>query len=235
MNQLPAIKTLEEVQKEYSRNIDPINFLIPENINNLEPSELNRLYTMISAADGTLINQRYLRDLQAHINSLPARPSLRSHYNNEQLEKKIREQYTDQQAKPPSTAIPNNDDKNKLPRSRLINQFYSHQLPGINSKSLFQVRKLIEHQKQLRDSAKNTTELLKIATKKLIKAFPDVSYSSLGIDVEDAIQEDEQNNTNSKIPKCPLRFMESSIAIVLEQTENISIDLKRQEFDCSQE
>lgn len=225
---LPKLKSLEEVRKEYLRNRDPVNFLIPENINNLEPSELNRLYTMISASDGS-INQRYLRDLQAHINSLPPKPSLRVHYNNEQLRLKLQEVAI---ANPAPTQVPSNIDRNKLPRSRLIDQFYSHELPGIQNQSLGQVRKLIEHQKQLRDSAKNCCELLKLATKKLSESFPEVSHSVLGVHHQsnNSYQEDEQNTTNSKVPKCPLRFMESSIATVLEHTEHISIDLKRQDF-----
>lgn len=227
---LPKIKTLDEVYKECVRYSDPINFLIPENVNNLDPSELNRLYSMISACDGS-INQRYLRDLQAHINSLPARPALRVHYNNEQLRQKL------QELNPPPVQVPSNVEKNKLPRSRLIDQFYSHQLPGIQSQSLSLVRELIDQQKQLRESAKNCSELLKMATKKLSEAFPEVPHAGLGINVpsHNSFQEEEQNNANSKMPKCPLRFMESSIAIVLEHTEHISIDIKRQDFDDNQD
>lgn len=229
---LPKLKSLEEVRKEYLQHSDTVNYPIPENLNSLGPSELNRLYTMISDSDGT-INQRYLRDLQAHINSLPPRPAFRVHYNNKQLKKKQQELQQQQQHNPPPTQIPSNIERNKLPRSRLIDQFYSHQLPGIQSPSLEKVRQLIEHQKQLRDSAKNCGELLDLTTRKLSESYPEISHSVLGVRIPSkiAFQEDEQNGTNSKIPKCPLRFMESSIAIVLEHTEHISIDLKRQEFD----
>ncbi|OHT16277.1 hypothetical protein TRFO_13282 [Tritrichomonas foetus] len=216
MLNLPELRTLQEVREEYLRHNEPISYPIPTDINSLEPSELNRLYTMVSTSDGTIHN-KYLRDLQSHLDSLPPRPQRRM--------KSIIE--------PNINLNSNSSDKNKLPRSRLIDQFYSHQLPGIEHTSIDNIRKLIQNQKNLRDSAINGTELLKIATKKLVEAFPDISHHGIGLSSssQHSYQDDDQNRDSvTRIPKCPQKYMESSIAIVLEHTEHITLDIQRQEF-----
>ena len=181
-------------------------------LNCLEPSELNRLYTLISNNDGS-VNQKYFRELQAHIESLPSRPPKRMH------------DITLEQPVP---------DKKVLPRSRLIDQFYTHSLPGIESESLNGVRSFIKNQRNLCDSANNGTELLKLAIRKLVNSFHDIPSNGLGVPIptHNAYQDDDQNkDAPSVILKCPARFMEKSIAIVLEHTEHLTIDIQKNSFE----
>lgn len=216
---LPELKTLQQVRDEYTKR-ERLPIPIPEYLKTFEPSELNRLFTMISLSDGS-VNHQYFRELQSYMNSFPPRPHLRM----QNISTTIRETL------PPSL---NSSNKNRLPRSRLIDQFYSHQLPGIEDESLKRIRELIKKQQILRDSAINGEELLKLSSKKLMDAFPDVSPLGTGLlpTSHTLYQDDESNKeSTSKVPKCPLRYMESSIAVVLEHTEHLSIDIQRQDFE----
>lgn len=167
--------------------------LEPSFLQSLEPSELNRLFLLISDRNGKLSTSRQ-RVMQPYLEELPPRPVRR-------LENK-------------------DGDQLAVRRSHLIDQFFSHRMHGLKSEG--STAELSREQARLRDAALQSSEILKMAVEKLADAFPEVPKSTLGYDREIRVPPDE-----SRVLKCPTKYMEGSVAVVLEHTEHITMNITR--------
>jgi hypothetical protein len=205
MRPFPEIKTLSEVRAKFREQ--PARSHFPSLLDplGLEPSEVNRLFTRISTRMGE-ISRDDAHDLQPLLDGLPARQPPRIGPTPE----------------PPADPI--------VPRSRLIDQFYSHQLAGVERSVFSDIRGLIATQQALQRQAKNGAELLNYAMRNLVDAFPEVPVTGIGIGAHHGGDEWGRGN-GMKAPQCPPRFMESSIAIVLEHTEHLTMNIQRLEGD----
>lgn len=194
-----SLKSLDEVYSTKRRKPELLSPLMV-NIANLDQSELNRFYILISRSDGK-IRSEYIKELQQHLASLPPPPQHRIRL-------------------PEDIGL----EKTYCPRSHLLDQYFSHQIPGINDPTRQSLQELILMQKRLCEAARNGALLLNLSTRKLIEAFPDVPRGiTLGTQVQSF--DDIPRDYSSKLIKCPARFMESSVSIVLEHTDNIAMDL----------
>ncbi|KAH0789225.1 hypothetical protein GPJ56_006895 [Histomonas meleagridis] len=120
--------------------------------------------------------------------------------------------------------VDQSDEKNRVPRSRLIDQFYSHQLPGINEDATIAMRRFAEKQKVLEKSAINCTELINSALDKLSYAFHGI-HTDVNVDSQNTQAQIFAENKQDNTIKCPSKYMESSVAVVLEFMENISMNI----------
>jgi hypothetical protein len=123
-------------------------------------------------------------------------------------------------------------DQLTVPRSRLIDQFYSHDFSGNNPSSLTGVRGFIRRQRKFKADVQVGTDLMRLAMKHLIAAYPEVSRQGLSSEFVHPPSE------NEGIPfpvlegiKCPSRMMEASIAVVLEHTEHMPMNIGRDEMN----
>lgn len=194
------LKSLDEVYSSKKRAPE-LTLPLMVNMASLDQSELNRLYILISKSDGK-IRSEYLKDMQQHLASLPPHPQHRIRL-------------------PEDVGV----EKTICPRSHLLDQYFSHQIPGIDNPTKQNLQELILMQKRLCDAAQNGALLLNLSTRKLIEAFPDVPRTGLSLGPHVQSFDDILKDYSSKLPKCPTRFMESSVAIVMEHTDNIAMDL----------
>ena len=163
-------------------------------LQSLEPSELNRLFLLISDSNGKISTARQ-RIMQPYLEGLPPPPVRR-------LE-------------------PKESDSTSVRRSHLIDQFFSHRMHGIKAEG--STCELAREQVKLRDAALQSCEILKMAVEKLAEAFPEVPKGNLGYDRELRAPLEESQKTL----RCPTKYMEGSVAVVLEHTEHVTINLTR--------
>ena len=168
--------------------------LEPSFLQSLEPSELNRLFLLISDSNGRISTTRQ-RIMQAYLDGLPPRPVRR--------------------------IDPGESAKTAVRRSHLIDQFFAHRMEGITSG--IGTCEFSAEQAKLRDAAQQGSEILKLAIEKLADAFPEVPKYTLGYDRELRTPVDEVQ----RAPKCPSKYMDGSVAVVLEHTEHITINPTR--------
>jgi hypothetical protein len=172
---------------------------------------LNRLFTLISNRKGEITRDQ-AKELKPFLNALPPRP-------------------------PPciGTETEPRPDRPIVPRSRFVDQFYSHQLPGVRGGTFSDIRELIDEQRILQRQAREGTEVLNYALKNLTEAFPDVPFDETAIShaTRPARNEDSPRASIIKALQCQARFMESSVAMTLEHTEHLTMNIQRIEPDAS--
>jgi hypothetical protein len=197
MSRFADVPTLAQAQDQYLRG--PLNKQMPFLFEPtaLEPSEANRLFTLISDRSGR-ISRHHAGQLQQYFESTGSPP-------------------------PPRIGTAPETTERTVPRSRLIDQFYSHQLEGIRHSAFSDMRRLIDRQIALQQAARNGTELLSFAMRNLTEAFPEVVHANFS---HHGAASDESSRT-VKLPPCPTRYMEASIAMVLEHIEHITLNLQR--------
>ena len=196
---LGKIKTLREVQEEFQKD-NTEKFCASIGLMSLEPSELNRVFMMYSNSSG-VIRKEYIRKFRAHLDKHPDRAQRRMR-----------------------SPVDQSDEKNRVSRSRLVDQFYSHQLPGIDDDASSAMRSFVEKQKMLEKSAINCTELINSALDKLAYAFHGV-HKDGNTEVQNAQAQVFAENKQDNAIKCPTKYMESSVAVILEFMENISMNI----------
>jgi hypothetical protein len=205
MKPFPELKTLSEVRAKFRGQ--PARRRIASLLDplGLEPSEVNRLLTRISTRRGE-ISCDDANDLEPLLDGLPPR-------------------------QPPRVGAAPEPPDPVVPRSRLIDQFYSHQLAGVERGVFSDIRRLIAAQHALQRQAKNGAELLNYAMRNLFDALLDAPVAG-GSGGHHAGDESTRGN-GGKGPQCPPRFMGSSIAIVLEHTEHITMNIQRWDEDAT--
>jgi preprotein translocase subunit SecD len=110
----------------------------------------------------------------------------------------------------------------------LIDQFYSHQLPGSERSAITGVRGFLRRQQQLKESVQSSTDLLRSSLKQLMLAYPEVTRQGFTREFAQLAGEGEgQAQPPCEGIKCPTRYMESSIAVVMEHTEKVTMNIKR--------
>lgn len=114
------------------------------------------------------------------------------------------------------------DEKYDNRTSRLVLQFYSHQLPGIENDDSHDLRLLLKNQKKLERESLNAMELVNSALTKLINAFPKTPMNTDATTTGSQAHQFSENIIDYS-PKCPTRFLESSIAVMLEHMEGLPV------------
>jgi hypothetical protein len=168
----------------------------------LEASEMNRLFTMISDRNGRL-SRHHASQLQQYFECVPSPPP------------------------PRIGTAPEVPSDRVAPRSRLVDQFYAHHLAGIRHSAFTDIRTLIERQIAIQREARTGTELLTFAMKNLTEAFPEVPQVGYSAAPSHHSSVGEDSSRITKIPQCPTKYMEASIATVLEHTEHLTVNLQR--------
>ena len=175
--------------------------LIKIKINNLTASQRNRIITQYSAIDGSVSP-----DLQG-----------------------VAASWTDDMKNSGIKNISSEiDNRYKMIRSRLVDQFFSHQLPGIQDSVITDVRKIVKLQSQIQSAAYNASRQIKLAIHKCNQLYPQPKANPKFLQIEtnslDNIQKMIEEDEPIKPPHCNSRISHSSVACILENTDNITAD-----------
>jgi hypothetical protein len=166
----------------------------------LKAPEWNRFYSLYSTQTGAIPRDES-KSHHLNLEALPPRPPSRM----------------DSSEEPPT-------DPSTVPRSRLVDQFYSHELPGASQSAMSGVRGFIRRQRQLAGEVHASADLMRHAMKQLMIAYPNVSRQGLCREFTQSAAEGQPQLVFEGI-KCPTRYMESSIAVVLEHTERLTMNI----------
>ncbi|EAY17981.1 hypothetical protein TVAG_113250 [Trichomonas vaginalis G3] len=195
-----SLKEVEE-QQQYQTELFDLNSI---NIESLNPAERNRLFTQLSATNGEVPAEiRRITDgwIATVANKDPER----------------------YQPKTGRQIVPSH-----LPRSQLIDTFFSHQIPGIQDSILTDVRRLVRLQCQIKQTAEHGSRQIKLAMHHLNQIAPEAKLISQISTVEynpfesigKMIEEDEP----LKKINCITRLAQTSVSVLLENTDGITAD-----------
>lgn len=101
--------------------------------------------------------------------------------------------------------------------SRLVRQFYAHRLPGAESDDARELRLLLQRQQRLEREARNAADLVSSALAKLSSAFPRNQAAA------DGAPGAPDDGASEHALKCSSRFLESSIAVMLEHMDGLPV------------
>ena len=192
--------TLKELELQQN-NSNSFQELAPIDILSLTPAERNRFFSQISTQNG-----RVPESLQKSVEN----------WNN-LLNPKENEKSSSK-----------NNFNNILPRSHLIDTFFSHQLPGIQDSILTDIRRLIKIQNQILRSADHGIKQTKLAIYHLDQLIPENKLLSIyntdfkSIEALNNLLEDEEQ---IKPIQMPSKLNAPSIALILESTDGITADV----------
>ena len=173
-------------------------------ITKLTPSERNRLFTQYSGTDG-----RVTPDLRTVSDSW-------SNYVASQNQSRYK------------PAGPEEIKKECLPRSHLIDSFFSHQLPGVEDSILTDVRYLVKLQSRIQRTADQASRQIKLAMHHLQQIAPDPkslqNFLKENENPVDSIQKLVDEDEPFKPFHCNPKVLQSTVSVILENTENITAD-----------
>ena len=173
-------------------------------ITTLSPSERNRLFTQYSGTDG-----RVTPDLRGVADSW-------SNYVVSQNQSRFK------------PAGPEEIKKESLPRSHLIDSFFSHQLPGVEDSILTDVRYLVKLQSRIQRTADHASRQIKLAMHHMQQIASDPkslqNFIKENENPIDSIQKMVDEDEPFKPIHCNPKALQSTVSVILENTENITAD-----------
>ena len=207
----PALK---DVEHKCNDDITEMCDLGRIDITQLSPSERNRLLIQYSSLDGGVT------------------PNLTTRADN--WSKSIVSEDKDRYKPNGSFEIK----PNSVPRSRLIDTFFSHQLPGLKDSILTDVRKLVKLQDEIETTARNTTKQYKLAMFRLQQSNPDKKIlerlSTISDNPLDSIQKMLEEEELLKVPHVNPRLMQTTVSAILENTDGITADYTNGQFSINE-
>ena len=184
--------------------LEPLGNLSHIKIHKLSPSQRNRIFMQYSSIDGQMT------------------PNLEA-YQKPWTDTTV---YRDRFRYHPDRPV--EIEKDRLPRSRMVDTFFSHQLPGMEDSALTDARKLIKLQTQIQKTADAATKQYKLALFRMSQLVPEQHI------VQKIMEEDPlffepvlgmlEEEESFKIPHCNNKLISTTISAILEHTDNVTAD-----------